>query len=86
MLSIKARIAALQAVLGAGGDTSFFDMPLEDLDLISRSIVETVQELEALDTADKKDAYCREHDTTPEEIQGLINLFRTGSYDGRPAK
>lgn len=86
MPSIKARIAALQAVLRATGDTSVFDMPPEDLDPVSRSIVETVRELEALDTAEKKDAYCREHDTTPEEIQGIINLLRTGYYDGHPAK
>lgn len=64
------------------GTTSVFDEPLESMDPISRSIVETVRELEALDTAEKKDAYCREHNTTPEEIDGIIRLFRTTRYDG----
>lgn len=81
MPSIEARLKALEAVLGTGGNTDFFDLPLEELDPISRSIVETVRELESLDTADKKEAYCQEHHTTPEEIERLINLLRTGYYD-----
>ena len=80
MKRIKSRIKALEAVLGTGGNPDFFDLPLEVLDPISRSIVETVRELESLNTAEKKE-YCREHQTTPEEIQSLINLLRTGYYD-----
>lgn len=81
MSNMKARIAALQSVLLEKDAASFFDGPLEDLDPISRSIVETVRELEALDTDEKTEAYCRENNTTQEEIKGVIHLLRTGHYD-----
>lgn len=81
MPSIKERIAALQELLQTGRP-DFFDLPMEELDPISRSIVEEVRELEALDTAEKMDAYCREHNTTPESVAGIIRLLRTTRYDG----
>ena len=81
MSNIKARIATLQSLLLEKDTADIFDGPLEGLDPISRSIVETARELEVLNTTEKMEAYCREHNTTPEEIKGIIRLFRTGHYD-----
>ena len=68
MLSIKARIKALEALLHTGKPPT----PYEDLDPISKSLVDLVRELESLDTAEKREAYSAENGLTPEQLDECI--------------
>ncbi|MCI8420407.1 MAG: hypothetical protein HFF58_07275 [Lawsonibacter sp.] len=68
MISIKARIKALEAQLHTGHPT-----PYEDLDPISKSIVDLARELYGLDTAEKREAYGAKNGLTPEQLDECIH-------------
>ena len=68
MPSIKARIKALEAQLRTGQPPT----PYEDLDPISRGLVDVIRELEALDTAEKREAYSAENNLTLEQLEEFI--------------
>lgn len=69
--SIKARIAALQELLRQG-EPDIRNIPYDSLDPLSKAMMDLVHELEALDTVEKKAAYCAEHDMTTVELEGFI--------------
>ena len=71
MPSIKARIAALQELLRQGGH-DIRDIPYEDLDPISQGMMDLVYELEALDTVEKKVAYCEKSGLDLDRLESFI--------------
>ena len=42
---------------------------MEDLDQISQSMRDMLEELDALDTVEKKTAYCKDSDLTLEQLE-----------------
>ena len=69
MLSIKARIKALEAQLHTGQPP----IPYDELDPISKGLVDVIRELEALDTAEKREAYSAENGLTLEQLEAFIH-------------
>lgn len=78
MPSIKARMEALAEQLKVLSAT-----PYEELDLLSQGIVDYIRELKALDTPEKKAAYCKASGLTLEQLEEHI---RAMPLDGNPAK
>lgn len=68
MPSIKARIKALEAQLHTGQPP----VPYEKLDPISKGLVDLIRELEALDAAEKREAYSAENGLTLEQLEAFI--------------
>jgi len=73
MPGIKTRLEALSAAVRKWKDRH--DIPYEDLDPLSQSLVDLVRELESLDTVEKKTAYCEAHDWGADELDRMIQDF-----------
>ncbi len=82
MPGIKSRLEALTAAVRAWKERR--DIPYEDLDPLSQALVDFVRELDRLDTAEKKTAYCEAHDWNVEELERMIQAF--AALDSYPAK
>lgn len=67
MISIKARMKALEHKLYTG-----HPIPYEELDPISKSIVDLTREL---DTNKKREAYCTEHGMSIEQMDEFIRCL-----------
>ncbi len=77
MRSIKARIENLSAQLQLR-KRSIREIPYEDLDPLSQAMMDLVYELEALDTVEKKAAYCEKADL---DLDGLERFVRSITID-----
>lgn len=71
MPSIKARIAALSELLQRQRQ-GIRAVSYEALDPISQSMMDLVYELEALDTVEKKAAYCEKCSLDLDQLEGFI--------------
>lgn len=75
MPGIKSRLEALTAAVQAWKDRH--DIPYEDLDPLSQSLVDLVRELDGLNTVEKKAAYCGTHGWEADELDRMIQDFAT---------
>ncbi len=82
MPGIKSRLEALSAAVWAWKERH--DIPYEDLDPLSQSLVDLARELDNLDTVEKKTAYCEAHGWNVEELERMIQAF--AALDSYPAK
>ena len=73
MPGIKARIAALTEVVRFWKEQR--DTPHEDLDPLSQALVDYVAELRALDTPEKKAAYCEKSGITLAQLTDHIRAM-----------
>lgn len=71
MPSIKARIAALSEFLQRQ-NKGIRSVSYKDLDPISQSMMDLVYELEALDTVEKKAAYCEKCSLDLDRLESFI--------------
>lgn len=71
MRSIKDRVAALEAaLLPRVQHTSYAAM-----DPLSQALLDVVGELKALDTPEKKAAYCEKYGMRPSELESFIHAL-----------
>ena len=75
MPSIKARIKTLEALLHTGQPPT----PYEDLDPISKGLVDVIRTLEDLDTAEKREAYSAENGQALEQLEEFVRCL-TADY------
>lgn len=77
MPGIKSRLEALSVAVWAWKERH--DIPYEDLDPLSQSLVGLARELDSLDTVEKRAAYCEAHGLAADELDCMIQDFATRS-------
>lgn len=71
MRSIKDRVAALEAALLP----KMRQLRYEDMDPLSQALVGVVEELKALDTPERRAAYCKRTGLAAEQLEAYIRAM-----------